>query len=88
MLEDAWFGRTRKSELPAEEPLRQRGNPSHGQEQVSEEAKYIVEECEGPGWNVPVGFFQMDLVRLGSHGCLRGTELANYKDAYPDWRRP
>jgi hypothetical protein len=24
----------------------------------------------------------MDLVRLASHGCLRGTEIANYEIAY------
>jgi len=71
-----------EGELPAEEPVRQRGYPSHGQQQVSEEAKDIVEECEGPGWNVAVGIFQMDLVRFGSHGCLRGTELANYEHAH------
>lgn len=72
-------------ELSAKEPLRQGGDPGDGQKEIREEAEEVVERGEGPRWNVPVGLFQMDLVRLGSHGCLRGTELANYEHAYADW---
>ncbi len=55
-------------ELSAEKQLRQFGDPSHGQQEIDENAEQVVEECEGPSRNVSVRFFQMDLVRFTAHG--------------------
>jgi hypothetical protein len=72
-------------ELAADEPGGDGGEPGDGQKGVDERAEEIVGEAEGVRREFSVRVFQMDLVWLASHGCLRGTELANYENAYGIW---
>lgn len=75
--ERSWSGAVSriKCKLPVQEPLRYRGNPCYGQKEICKHAEEVIDGREGPGRNVPVRFFQMDLVRFTAHGEPVGCNL-------------
>jgi hypothetical protein len=61
----------------------ERRTPRDCQQHINQNTKHVIEKSEGPWRNVSVGFFQMNLICLTAHGCLRGTSFTIYKHAYP-----
>jgi hypothetical protein len=54
---------------------RERRNPGDGQQHIDERAKQVVEKGKRPRRDVPVRFFQVDLIRLAAHWVPAGYTL-------------